>query len=208
MSDPVVTGRDALNHWNGYPWYDAKTDGLRRVEVSQPWDPNWDWSFHFPASMLQWAAWIVIGLLLALAAYLLIRAFLRRDRTEGKSEEDLVGNAARVESLPLPVDARHLDLLAEARRCRQQGDFAQAIIFLFSHQLLQLDKHGRIYLARGKTNRQYLREIHPWPALGKLIEQTMQVFEDVFFGHHPIEQPTFEACWSRLEEFEELVGSG
>jgi len=209
MSDPVTNGRDALNHWFGYPWYDAKTDGVRRVKVSQPWNFNWDWSFHFPASALQWTGWIAIGVLLAGAVYLLIRAFLRRERRKsGESGEEPVGGADRVESLPLPVGGRRLDLLAEAQRCRQQGDYGRAIVFLFSHQLLQLDKHGRIHLARGKTNRQYLREIRPWPSLGGLIEQTTLVFEEVFFGHHALELPAFEACWSRLDEFERLVKSG
>ena len=41
MSDPVASGREALNHWYGYPWYDANTDGVRRVDVSPP--RNWDW---------------------------------------------------------------------------------------------------------------------------------------------------------------------
>ena len=46
MSDPVKDGRDALDHsWFGYPWYDAKTDGVRRVEVSQPWEP---WQINLP----------------------------------------------------------------------------------------------------------------------------------------------------------------
>ena len=50
-----------------------------------------------------------------------------------ESEEEPAGGADRVESLPLPVDGRHLDLLAEARRCRQQGDYGRAIVFLFGH---------------------------------------------------------------------------
>ena len=41
MKDPVAGGREALNHWFGYPWYDANTDGVRRVEVQKP--SNWDW---------------------------------------------------------------------------------------------------------------------------------------------------------------------
>jgi len=204
MSDPVTSGRDALNHWFGYPWYDAKADAVHRVKVTEPWH------FNFPLGvLLQWTAWVVVALLLAGVAYLLIRAFLQRERRKsGASEQEPVGGADRVESLPLPVGGRRLDLLAEAQRCRQQGDYGRAIIFLFSHQLLQLDKHGRIHLARGKTNRQYLREIRPWPSLGGLIEQTTLVFEEVFFGHHALELPAFEACWSRLDEFERLVKSG
>ena len=202
MSDPVTDGRDALNHWLGYPWYDAKTDGVRRVEVSEPWGHN------APiGSLLQWTAWFVIALLLAGAVYLLVRAFSRRERGGAKESGEATAGADRVESLPLGIDDWPRNLLAEAQRCRERGDFGRAIVFLFGHQLLQLDKHGRIRLARGKTNRQYLREIGPWPALRGLVEQTTLIFEDVFFGHHTIERPAFEACWLRLEEFDTLVSS-
>jgi hypothetical protein len=204
MSDPVSDGRDALDHWLGYPWYDAQTDGVRRVEVSQPW------SLNVPiATLLQWTAWFVVALLLAGVVYLLLRAFLRRERRQaGEGGQQAAGGADRIESLPLAVADRPRGLLDEARRCRQRGDYGRAIVFLFSHQLLQLDKHGRIRLARGKTNRQYLREIGPRPALRGLMEQAVLVFEDFFFGHHAIEHLAFEACWSRLEEFETLVEEG
>jgi hypothetical protein len=210
MSDPVTSGRDALNHWFGYPWYDAKSDAVRRVDVPKPSNWNWGkgWDFSL-GSVLQVLGWTAVVLLVAAVVYFVVRAILQREgRKSGGNAEEPAGRADRVEALPLPVNARHLDLMAEAQRCRQQGEYGRAIIFLFSHELLQLDKHGRIHLARGKTNRQYLREIRPWPALGGLVEQTTLMFEDVFFGHHAIERPAFEACWSRLDEFEKLVGSG
>ena len=213
MNDPVADGREALNHWYGYPWYDANTDGVRRVEVSKPW--NWDWlpSFdwlnsllQFPTSLLQWAAWVGIVLLLAGVVYLLIRAYLRIEgRAADENESEPTGGADRVDSLPVPLAVGPGDFLAEARRCRQQGDFGRAIVYLFSHQLLQLDKHQRIRLARGKTNRQYMREVGPWPVLRGLIEPTMIAFEEVFFGHRTLDGPAFETCWSRLEEFETQV---
>jgi hypothetical protein len=204
MSDPVNDGRKALDHWLGYPWYDAKTDSVRRVEVSQPWRHN------VPlGTLLQVTAWTVVALLLAAVVYLLLRAFWRRERRRSRGDDEATaGGADRIESLPVPAVDRPRDLLDEAQRCRQCGDYGRAIVFLFSHELWQLDKHGRIRLARGKTNRQYLREIRSWPALRGLVEQTVGVFEDFFFGHHAVEQFAFEACWSRLDEFDALVSSG
>jgi len=70
--------------------------------------------------------------------------------------------------------------------------------------LIQLDKQQIIRLAIGKTNRQYLREVGPPSALGRLLEETMVAFEDVFFGNRRLERARFEACWSRLPEFEAL----
>jgi hypothetical protein len=30
VDDPVQSGRDAMNHWFGYPWYDSSADDLKR----------------------------------------------------------------------------------------------------------------------------------------------------------------------------------
>ena len=188
MSDPVTDGREALNTWFGYPWYDPATDGVRRVEVSQPWDPHWNWSFDFPGSLLQWLAWVVIALLLAGAAYLLIRAYWRRERPAADEDDEAAGAADSVELLPVSLPRGRVDLLAEARRCYQCGDFAQAIVYYFSYQLLQLDKRQIIRLGRGKTNRQYLREVGPRSALRGLVEQTMTAFEEVYFGRRTLDR--------------------
>ena len=129
MSDPVNDGRDALNHWFGYPWYDAKSDGVRRVEVREPWTTN------APVDiLLQWAAWFALALLLAGALYLLIRAFARRERKVARENGEAVGGADRIESPLLSAEDWRRDLLAEARRCRDRGDYTRAIVFLFGHQ--------------------------------------------------------------------------
>ena len=146
MSDPVADGRDALNHWFGYPWYDAKTDGVRRVEVSQPWNVDWrlDRSLRSSsASLLQWAgldrrsrccwpAWRICW----------SGAYLQRERGRGETRRR-AGRARPTASnrCRCPSPPRRGDLLAEARRCYEHGDYGQAIVYLFSHQLVQLDKH-------------------------------------------------------------------
>jgi hypothetical protein len=105
------------------------------------------------------------------------------------------------------VAAGRLDLLAEARRHYEAGNYGAAIVYLFSFQLVQLDRRQIIRLARGKTNRQYLREVGPRISLRKLVEQTMVAFEDVFFGNRQLRRDRFESCWARLEEFETLAAA-
>ncbi len=213
MNDPVDGGREALDHWFGYPWYDAQSDGIRRVELSPPWDLNWKLPFdlQFPASVLQWLAWIAIALLLAAVAYVLIRAYWGRWRLarSAKSRNDEpIGIADRTESLPVPLPRGRLNLLEEAQRCYQRGDFGQAVVYFFSYQLLQLDKRQFIHLDRGKTNRQYLREVGAQASLRAMLEQTMTVFEDFYFGHRLIDRGRFESCWLRRDEFEQAVAGG
>ena len=99
-------------------------------------------------------------------------------------------------------------MLDQARNFYQAGNYAAAIIYLFSHQLVQLDRRQIIHLAKGKTNRQCLREVGQAEMLRQLVGQTLVAFEDVFFGHHDIDRRRFEACWSRLPEFESLLAQG
>ena len=69
----------------------------------------------------------------------------------------------------------------------------------------QLDKFAVIRLARGKTNRQYLRESGKAPPQRQLLEVTMHTFEDVFFGRRVLDRRGFEACWQHVSQFENLA---
>jgi hypothetical protein len=91
--------------------------------------------------------------------------------------------------------------MAQARRHFEAGEFAQAIIYLYSYQLIQLDRHQLIRLTKGKTNRQYVRELRSRRELRDVLFRTMVVFEEVFFGHHSLSRERFESCWRRMDEF-------
>jgi len=203
-SDPepsVAAGRKALDHWRRYPWYDSASDGIRRVKVdSQPE------SQEVPTPWLQTAAWIVLAILLVGLAYYLVQAYLLRERSGEASAgqgDDAAHTQRRIEALAGPAALG--DLLAAAEQHYREGQYREAVICLFGHELLELDKRQLIRLAKGKTNRQYLRELDPRRALQRLVGQTMIVFEDVFFGNRPIGRARFESCWLRLAEFEALV---
>ena len=152
--------------------------------------------------------WAGLLALLGFLIYLLVRTYLLSHAApevadsperETKTEGDLI------ESLPFEVPRPQGDLLAEAKRLYEQGAYAQAIIYLFSYQLVQLDRHQAIRLSRGKTNRQYLRELQPRPDLRGMLERTMIAFEDVFFGHYVLDRAGFERCWERLDEFHQRL---
>lgn len=212
----VETGRKALGQWTRYPWYDSATDAAKPIDVMHPWD----WSFldlfsGFFSSGGQWIQVLglgLLGVLLALLIYLMIRTVLGRQPAEDAGSRELdelaekLDDSRRFDALPSTAGRRKSNLLEEARRHYRDGDYQEAIIYLFSYQLVQLDKHQLIRLARGKTNRQYVRELGPRVELGYLLTMTMQAFEDVFFGNHSIDRVRFESCWLRLEEFESLAG--
>ena len=147
--------------------------------------------------------------LLLVFAYLLIRVYLNRELipTAGAAGETTASqdDVARVEALPFPVSRRTHDLLEEARRHYQAGNFSEAVIYLYSHLLVELDRNQLIRLTQGKTNRQYLGEVAVRPTLHGLVQQTMIAFEDVFFGGQTMPRARFESCFSQLDEFNRQV---
>jgi Domain of unknown function (DUF4129) len=147
----------------------------------------------------------VLVILLGLLAYLVASAFLKDEVTESNVARKVVESRRdvdRVEALPFAVRRAAGDFLGEARRLYEAGQYSEAIIYLFSFQLVELDKHHLIRLAKGKTNRQYLREVRQRPLVRAILETTMIAFEDAFFGRKTISRERFESCWQRLDEFQ------
>jgi hypothetical protein len=162
------------------------------------------------APALMWIAWIAIAVVLVWIAYMLIRAFLERearnakqtdsqDAAEEETEED------RLETLPTRIGATKGGLLEEARRQYEAGNYNAAVIYLYSYQLIKLDQNQMLRLAKGKTNRQYLRELTGRPEIYGIVAQSLVPFEDVFFGEHQLARERFEACWNQVERFNRLV---
>ncbi len=232
---PVEAGREALRDGPRYPWYDRQADELRRIDVSTSdsdaagnRDSAWEddganrgtsaWNFSFLGrtfwGLMQVLAWSLLVIILVGVVALLVWAFLRSEigTGGGAGESEIAVQRAsdvdRVESLPFQVKRPHSDLLEEARRQYEQGNYGEAIVYLFSYQLVQLDKRQVIHLAKGKTNRQYLREVRRRPRLFHLLETTMIAFEDVFFGHHELQRDRFETCWRGLDEFHQHLEQG
>jgi len=217
----VDSAEKALGGSVEFPWYDGSDDTLRRVDVQPPapppkpreWTPNpnpaqpnlgWLWR------LFKWAFWggLLAGLLLLL--YLLLRSMLRGvdvPPAGGDMTTDVKPAATieRIERLPFAIKRPRSDLLASAQAAYQQGDFNEAIVYLFSYQLLQLDRHELIRLTKGKTNRQYLREMRRNRSVLELVQQTMVPFEDAFFGGRTLDRSRFESCWNRLDEFHQCM---
>jgi hypothetical protein len=204
--EAIKAGSEALGPANHYPWYDPANDGLQRVAIREPGEHH-----RFLGISSEWnplliaASLTVLAIVLVMLVLMLLRATGLRKPKKQLGEPPLVSDAERIEALSFPVARRNLSLLEQARLFYQAGNHTQAMLYLFSHQLVELDRHQIVRLAKGKTNRQYLREIGQGRALGQLIDQALVAFEDAFFGHHDIDRERFETCWSRLPEFESLL---
>ncbi|QGJ72290.1 Hypothetical protein PBC10988_40080 [Planctomycetales bacterium 10988] len=207
-------------------WYDSKKDQIRPLEV-QPqkqaaptnWNKNWapNWNFDFGegfgvVNLFEVMIWSILSVVLMLIAYMLIKLYLKSEaltkHSDGDSLDDgIMTDVERVEALPVQVRREVTDFLAEATRLYKAGNFRDAILYLYSHQLLMLDRQHIIRLTKGKTNRQYLKEVlrNGSQPLMQTLEPSLVAFEEVFFGNHPLGRERFEACWNRLTEFNRLV---
>lgn len=209
---------------SGFPWYDARKDELKRLNVKPPsdfanrqarWRPGGSlpsWSFPtWLRQVLEVLGWTLVIALVVLVFWLIVQAFLQRElgglsSAEGELEpgSDRTDDA-RIDQLPFALVAGRTDLLAEARRFYELGDYDRAIIYLYSYLLVQLDRRQLIRLTKGKTNRQYLREIRARVRLHSLVQTTMLAFEDVFFGGHHLEGARFEVCWRAVPDFQQQL---
>ncbi len=219
--EAVEDARESLGSRGAFPWYDREADAPRPLRLKTVEDDSENRASNWqpaPATgttarppNLSWLGRIlqIMGIsalvaLLVLAVVFITRAFLSGEvmETAGSKVVETGHDVDRVEHLPFQLRKPTGDFLSEARRLYEAGDFSQAVLYLYSHFLVQLDRQHVIRLAKGKTNRQYLRETRSRPVLHQILEITMVSFEDVFFGHHKISREQFEASWNRLSEFE------
>lgn len=196
-----------------YPWYDAKTDSMRPLDPpkqEQPRDMSWlrelfRWFSSISNVGFTALMWLLGAIVVGTLVYLILRSVAARREKLPSSQVVTADLVDRVEELPVRL-AGIDDFLAAAAKCVRDGKLDEAIIYYYSHQLLTMDKAGVIRLARGKTNRRYLREVGSnLPTLEHLVGQTVAIFEDSFFGHLPIDAERFANLWNQRHRFAELA---
>ncbi len=170
---------------------------------------NWgSWNGFF--SVLSWSGLVVIlaTLLILILLIFYLSDPVRFTRSRNRKEKGMGGSdEIRVSDLPFSVEAPIAGLLSEAEKWMRLGDYSKAIVYLFSHILIELDEHRRIRLQRGKTNGMYLRELGRWPEWRGAIRKVVTAFERSFFGGHPLTEETFMECWNLLPAFDQWLAS-
>ena len=149
----------------------------------------------------------IIGLLI----YTLTKAEIDLDSKKATSKDVANGlpDAQLIERMKhLPAELRRTDvnLRSEAKRLMDAGQFDQAVILLFGHQLLMLDRAGLLRLTRGKTNGRYVRETRSaHRESGDCLRFTATAFERSYFGRHQLKRLEFESLWASNERLEKCV---
>jgi len=153
---------------------------------------------------LSWTILIALALLLV---GVLIWAMLRMNSQPALDDEvaPTRSMAESIKQLPFELDSPTGDFRQQAHAAYAAGDYQRAMTYLFSHVLVTLDQKGLVRLRRGKTNREYLRELRSHQPIANYYQHVMVPFEASFFGNHELSKRDFETCWERLDTFQSDV---
>jgi len=212
------------------PWYDAANEQIKPIELEARDEPrselrgtiakkkprakknpnNWfdNWDFDWDSGfglVLYWLLWLALaGAFIILIVWAVRNVDVRASTVhdEGASHRSLAQSVAQ---LPFQVDVGDDDFRSLAKKAIQANDYRQAIVWLFSHVLVSLDQKDLIRLKKGKTNRQYLRELGDDRQLSNYYADVMLPFEATFFGDKDLNQEQFTHCWNGLNQFEQRV---
>ncbi|GIW95782.1 MAG: hypothetical protein KatS3mg110_3823 [Pirellulaceae bacterium] len=169
--------------------------------------PAWNWTWlravrQFLRSWWDLLQTIGIALLLALLAVVLWRAW-RLGRWSGMRAKGVKPGAPDVsvlrELLPERRTAQEVDLWETAWQRFRSGDLRAAVIFLYCCLLVALNDRKIIRVRRGKTCRDYLKELQAWPKLREPFQQVVQLYESVFFGQITVPQARAEEAFAAAE---------
>jgi hypothetical protein len=153
---------------------------------------------------------IVVGAVTALA-YALSRTEVdfgaysksKSKNASGTPDEQTI---ERMKHLPAELRRTDVNLRSEAQRLMNEGQYDQAIILLFAHQLLLLDRVGMLRLNRGKTNRKYVRETRAMDSeSADRLQGTVTAFERSYFGRHVITEGEFADLWRANAVLEQAI---
>jgi hypothetical protein len=84
-----------------------------------------------------------------------------------------------------------------------QGDYRNAIRYLYLSSLLVLDEQGLMRYDRSRTNREYLRSVSSKPELAKPLRDVIDVFDRVWYGFEGVDEQTYQSYVERVDDLRE-----
>jgi hypothetical protein len=84
-----------------------------------------------------------------------------------------------------------------------QGDYRNAIRYLYLSSLLVLDEQGVMRYDRSRTNREYLRSVSSRPELAAPLRDVIEVFDRVWYGFQKVDENTYKSYVEHVEELRE-----
>lgn len=200
-ADPA---RDALST-QAPPWYDAGSDDWRRIAVPAPETPSERAGSDRGrggggGGIGSVFSWLMVAVAMAATAWLIWQLVrnLAAERGAPVAEERRAAVAravADLSALPFADAQSAKDPEAALERAIAERDWRRAVAWSYALHLVELDHAGALRVAKGTTNRGYLRMLAAWAeerasrrTLTPLLGDAVSTFERTWFGHHPADQ--------------------
>jgi tetratricopeptide (TPR) repeat protein len=138
--------------------------------------------------------WLILGvcvtLLLLLLAHIIWTA--RQAFATGEAAVDAREAAERRQRLSHAYQQQALDRAA-------QGEYTEAIRFLFLSLVYRFDEEGRVLFQRAYTNREYLTLFADRPGVNEDLRVFVDTLDDHWYGQQPSDAGRYQECLSLYE---------
>jgi hypothetical protein len=173
------------------------------------WRDFWDWVGRMLEALLRpvgtaarpasetigWVILAVGGLLLAGVIGYLLLGLRRNMAAEARAADDNpeAGLTART-------------ALDQAGEIARGGDYRAAMRYLYLSALLWLDERDMLRYDRALTNREYLERLRENAALRERLRPVVETFDQVWYGHAPLDAQSFAAYRAQVEALRDVKG--
>jgi len=93
--------------------------------------------------------------------------------------------------------------MQRAQTLSGQGDYRNAVRYLYLSSLLILDEQGLLRYDRSRTNREYLRSVSSKPQLAKPLGDVIDVFDKVWYGFESVDDEAYQSYVKHVDELRE-----
>jgi hypothetical protein len=135
----------------------------------------------------------------AVIVFLLSLFFITRNLSRTLVREADLANGNSNEDILLTSQGA----MQKAQSLSNQGDYRNAVRYLYLSSLLILDEHGVLRYDRSRTNREYLRSVSSKPGLAKPLSDVIDVFDRVWYGFDSVDDETYQSYVKHVDELRE-----
>ena len=93
--------------------------------------------------------------------------------------------------------------MQRAHTLSSQGDYRNAVRYLYLSSLLILDEQGLLRYDRSRTNREYLRSVSSQPQLAGSLRDVIDVFDRVWYGFDSVDEEAYRSYVKHVDELRE-----
>ena len=152
---------------------------------------------------------VLLIALLAALVFLLVSLVLRRSKTKDEEAETVATEVDIEDENVSPEDLPESGWRAMARELLEKNEPRLALRALFLAGLALLGRTQFVRIAKGKSNREYQRELarraHAAPGLLETFSDGMQVFESVWYGTRNVTPPDVRQFAEKQERLRRYV---